>query len=278
MIHQCAKTKLNHFLLQKTVLSPEVEGLCLYHSEEELAKILLSFLCVAGFFTGFLIFLLYLVITEAQKYKNKQKIEAEKRREQYLAAKRRPSARDRHQMEEVENLYEKISPEYLTNFDNDDMDDDIIEDMPDQEYNDIYRRTESYSSFDTPNNAELILRELFVPIQENEVLNEKETMDVQNSITSSVSKKHQRRRKTSDYSLTSKRPSLHSMTVHRESVGYNSRRRSSDRFRNSISSNPVSDDNHQIHHQKRRRALVFSPQLSVFEDSNNDNDNYSTVV
>ena len=207
---------------------------------------------------------------EAKKFKELQKAEAQKKRDSYLAARRRSSARAQHQ-EEVENMYEKISPEYLTVYDEQNLQDDMetLDDGPSEHFEAInYRRTESYSSFDVQNNAELILRELFVPIQEENC----EGDIVQDAHEDRKMFKRNRRNTGGDLSWTGTQRSLPAKRFSFTSGnGSSGSRRPSDKFRSSISSNTVSEDTN-ISHHKRRRAIVFSTQLSVHEDS------YSTVV
>lgn len=205
-----------------------------------------------------LVFVILLAIKEAKRVKK----QLEKNHPGAAAAEADPDLRQQY----FDMHYEKINQTYYIN-------ENTFDNAMQQEsfYSNLQTVTESVASKDTiqttSNNAELILRELFVPIQE-------EVAEVKVAVaTKSFAKpRHwsvkdfprRSRRSTSDLQQQASKRRLHSSLKQRSSL-QSMRTLSS----SSVSASVIHPDPHQ---RSRRPAIVFNNQLSYSDET------YSTMV
>ena len=237
-----------------------------------------------------LTFTLILTLLEARKVKCQLKIDSARKRTSFQVL---SSTRLRKHSSDLEEMYDKINPDYLA----------TNQDMVDCRQ--VYRedsfhvaRTESFQSvIEGPTNAELILRELFVPTKapikeeasdnseaDNHQLSKRERIKSRirryTSEIQSESSQYQRkfsaksnrsslshRDSTSSFSnsttLTTADPAMMLMMMSRSSTG------------------SVLDEKVLMNQRRpRRQALVFTTQISLIGDNNEDvsSSNYSTIV
>lgn len=209
----------------------------------------IAVLCITSLTTGFLFFLVFLLVTEARKEKQREKKRSEAKRES-LMSRRRSSNKT---VKNIDTWYDKY-PDILQ--EEGQNNDDIIEE---EDINGIeviqedIIHTERKNS--TPNTAEMILRELFLP-----PVNEDPEPTVH----------------VSDFKRTSKREKFKA-TVRRYTVEFQSSKTfepiSSTRKPSAISLDRHRESSASFSNlSSRRKALVFSNKLSYNDDA------YSTVV
>ena len=253
----------------------------------------LTFLTIVSISSGFLIFLLILVVNEAKMCKKEKKRAAQRKR--VSMSRRRSSGNP----DDINDMYDKIDANYLPN-----TEPHYLEDGS--------RRNDSYTSYDmdsnertltsqqfydvpdTAKNAELLLKDLFV-FQDPSA--EKEDQIAEEAIYENVPKAGESlkgwfgsmkiMRRNTTFNHTTRRPSEESQLRKSSFSSYKSppvildggpspRRNSSMRASASTSImvlQDIRDGSIKYSSQRRRRpALVFSNQLSYCDDT------YSTIV
>ena len=220
-------------------------------------------------FTGFLIFFIYLTKREADKVKNEILRQSERTRRSFQIS----------NIADNEAMYEILPQEYLTECENDlqevphggDLNDILEED--DRNSTCFFREIDHY---DQPSNAELILRELFVPpppddddSSNDEKRGENSNKKPPNRRSSSSRKSYTNQRKSSrksyDFSYEQHNNRHHSK---RHSGAFKRQSFSGHRDRSSLDAS--SPTNPQL--RGRRAAFDFSTQISVVQDADNGAD------
>lgn len=237
-------------------------------------------------FTGLLIFFIYLTKREAKKVKNEILRQSERTRRSFQIS----------NIADNEAMYEILPQEYLTECEknnsheaphNEDLNDILEHGNGNNERNytssSYFREIDHY---DQPSNAELILRELFVPPSEDDdddadeekrpENSKKKLLDRRSSSRKSYNHTRKSSRKSYDFSYENRRHSKrHSGAFNRQSFSGHRDLRSSLDVTSHIN-REVSPLNPQL--RGRRAAFDFSTQFSVVQDNADADDDSANNV
>ena len=247
---------MNH-LQNSSTNATRVQWSCLESEADNYIGGTFVILLIISVTSGSLIFIVLLTVREAKKLKKRVLCDSKKQYEE-----RRRISFHQHQYEEdstatqkdLENMYEKISPEYLNTSIVSNVNETLDREGKEEEAKIVPRTGSNEES-----NAEyLLIRQLFHPKEEDQP----DQAPLQIKRTSRREKfKSRMRRYTADF-LESDISASKSGSM---------------RMRSSVSSSTIQEDEkvlslYMTQSQRRRRALVFSTRLSFSDDT------YTTVV